>query len=86
MLKSTLEKLGISQPSHGGSTGESWFGQGDDITSVSPVDGNTIGTSSTITVEEYDRTVDQAELAFQSFRKIPAPKRGEMVRQLGDAL
>ena len=62
------------------------MGQGDHINSVSPVDGSTIGTSTTVTVEEYDSILDQAEMAFQAFRKIPAPKRGEMVRQLGDAL
>ena len=86
MIKETLEKLGISPASHGGSTGENWVGQGNIINSVSPVDGSTIGTSTTITVEEYDSILDQAEMAFQTFRKIPAPKRGEMVRQIGDAL
>ena len=44
MIKETLEKLGISPASHGGSTGENWLGQGDNINSVSPVDGSTIGT------------------------------------------
>ena len=86
MIKAILEKLGISPASHGGSTGENWLGQGNIINSVSPVDGSTIGTSTTITIEEYDSILDQAEMAFQTFRKIPAPKRGEMVRQLGDAL
>ena len=86
MIEATLKKLDLSPSSQGGSTGENWFGQGTTITSVSPVDGKTIGTVSTITVEEYEHTVNQAERAFLAFRKIPAPKRGEMVRQLGDAL
>ena len=86
MIEATLKKLDLSPSSQGGSTGENWFGQGATVTSVSPVDGETIGTVSTITVEEYEQTVDQAEMAFLAFRKIPAPKRGEMVRQLGDAL
>ena len=86
MIEATLKKLDLSPSSQGGSTGENWFGQGTTITSVSPVDGKIIGTVSTITVEEYEHTVNQAERAFLAFRKIPAPKRGEMVRQLGDAL
>ena len=86
MIEATLEKLGISHDAQGGSTGENWFGQGATITAISPVDGKTIGTVTTVTVEEYDKTIDQAEMAFQAFRKVPAPKRGEMVRQLGDAL
>ncbi|MGB1448961.1 MAG: aldehyde dehydrogenase family protein [Flavobacteriaceae bacterium] len=86
MIETTLEKLGILDKAMGGSTGESWFGQGTTITSISPVDGKEIGTVTTVTVEEYDNAIDQAEMAFRAFRKIPAPKRGEMVRQLGDAL
>lgn len=86
MIETTLEKLGIAQDAQGGSTGENWFGQGVTINTISPVDGKIIGTVSTVTVEEYNQTVDQAQIAFQAFRKIPAPQRGEMVRQLGDAL
>ncbi len=86
MINATLEQLGLTTNAQGGSTGEQWFGQGSAITAVSPVDGKTIGTVKTISVEEYDRTIDQAEEAFYAFRKIPAPKRGEMVRQLGEAL
>ncbi|MCH1418150.1 MAG: aldehyde dehydrogenase family protein, partial [Flavobacteriaceae bacterium] len=86
MIEATLKKLDLSSSSQGGSTGENWFGQGTTITSVSPVDGKKIGIVSTITVEEYEHTVNQAERAFLAFRKIPAPKRGEMVRQLGEAL
>ena len=86
MIEATLKKLDLSPSSQGGSTGENWFGQGTTITSVSPVDGKKIGTVSTITVEEYEHTVNQADRAFLAFRKIPAPKRWEMVRQLGDAL
>lgn len=86
MIEATLEELGLTQVSQGGSSGEKWLGLGETISSISPVDGKLIGTVSTVTVEEYDLITDQALEAFYAFRKIPAPKRGEMVRQLGDAL
>ena len=86
MISEILKELNIDAKAQGGSTGKDWFGTGAPVTSFSPVDGENIGQVSTITVEEYDRCIDQAHEAFLAFRKIPAPKRGELVRQLGDAL
>ena len=86
MIAALLKELGLEAEALGGSTGLEYFGNGESISSFSPVDGKTIGQVSTVTVEEYDRCIDQAHEAFLAFRKIPAPKRGEMVRQLGEAL
>ena len=86
MIKDILKELNIESEALGGSSGEYWFGNGKSISSFSPVDGKEIGHVSTVTVDEYDQCIDQAHEAFLAFRKIPAPKRGEMVRQLGDAL
>ena len=86
MIKDILKELNIESEALGGASGEYWFGNGKSISSFSPVDGIEIGRVSTVTVDEYDQCIDQAHEAFLAFRKIPAPKRGEMVRQLGDAL
>ncbi|HAD34025.1 MAG TPA: aldehyde dehydrogenase family protein, partial [Chitinophagaceae bacterium] len=54
--------------------------------SISPVDGSTIASVRTTTRSEYDKVVISAGKAFESWRLIPAPKRGEIVRQIGDEL
>ena len=86
MIATALKTLGITEDTLGNSTGNQWFGSGATFTSFSPVDGGKIGQTCSLTVEEYDRCMTTAENAFLEFRKIPAPKRGELVRQLGDAL
>jgi len=56
------------------------------IESYSPVDGKLIGKVSTTTKEEYEQVIATSQEAFKTWRTIPAPKRGEIVRQYGDAL
>ncbi|MGB2086876.1 MAG: aldehyde dehydrogenase family protein [Flavobacteriaceae bacterium] len=86
MISAALKELGISENHQGNSTGQNWFGKGNAFNSFSPVDGKKIGSTTALSIEEYEQCITQAEHAFEAFRKIPAPKRGEMVRQLGDAL
>ena len=86
MISAILKELGISENHQGNSTGSKWFGSGKSFDSYSPVDGKKIGTTTSLSIEEYENCIQQAEKAFVEFRAIPAPKRGEMVRQLGDAL
>ena len=86
MITSVLKQLGITTEHLGNSTGSNWFGTGEAFASFSPVDGQKIGETTSLTVDEYEDCITQAEDAFEEFRKIPAPKRGEMVRQLGEAL
>ena len=86
MISAILKELGISENHKGNSTGTKWFGSGKSFDSYSPVDGKKIGTTSSLSIEEYENCIQQAEKAFVEFRAVPAPKRGEMVRQLGDAL
>jgi len=57
-----------------------------EITSHSPVDGSLLGVVQAAGVEDYENAITKAEHAFLSFQKIPAPKRGELVRQLGNSL
>jgi aldehyde dehydrogenase (NAD+) len=80
-----LSALDLSDANPGGFHGE-WLGSGPALTIESPVDGAVIGSVSQVTPEEYDRIVERAHAAFLEWRKVPAPKRGELVRQLGEAL
>ena len=81
-----LERLGIQKQSLGCSTGSHWFGSGDLLESYSPIDGTKLGSVTSGTVEDYEYLQDAMEVAFIEFRQIPAPKRGELVRQFGDKL
>ncbi len=85
-ISQILNKLGIENNQHGCSNGSDWFGSGDSIISYSPVDGSKLGNVSTGNKDDYDKLIDNAQKAFISFRKIPAPKRGELVRQLGNKI
>ncbi len=82
-IKEALKTLGIYQENSGVSTGENNFGSGQIIESYSPVDGALIGKVSTATQEDFNKVIATANQAFKLFRLIPAPKRGELVRQFG---
>ncbi|MFK7932581.1 MAG: aldehyde dehydrogenase family protein [Saprospiraceae bacterium] len=86
MKKDFLKKLGLSKKNDGTSTGLKSTAKGDYIKSYSPVDGAYIGSVSTTTRKEYDAVIKKAEKAFKEWRLMPAPLRGEIVRQYGEAL
>lgn len=81
-----LKTLGLAEVNAGTSTGIQATDSGDYIESYSPVDGKLIGKVSTTTRDEYEAVIAQAQTAFKAWRMIPAPKRGEVVRQYGEAL
>lgn len=82
-----LQALGIETTNAGVSTGTEWIpSSGKAITSFSPVDGKTIGSVTTADQSAYQTVIGKAEEAFRIWRNWPAPKRGEIVRQIGDAL
>ncbi len=85
-IDKALEQLGVKQTNHGTSTGNKFFGSGEEITSSSPVDGAVIAKVSTTTKDDYAKVMDAATAAFKEWRVIPAPQRGEMVRQFGNEL
>ncbi|MEM0932271.1 MAG: aldehyde dehydrogenase family protein [Bacteroidota bacterium] len=85
-LDEALEKLGIKEVNQGTSTGSDSFGSEDLIESFSPVDGLSIGKVTTTTREEYEQVMQVAMDAFEFWRKVPAPQRGEIVRQFGEKL
>ena len=86
MIADALKTLRIEKKSPGASTGKEWFGHGEEISSWSPVDGALIGAVSTAVKEDYELVVAKAQQAFNEWRTWPAPKRGEVVRQIGEAL
>lgn len=85
-IKEALERLGVKAQNNGTSTGSNSEGNGALIESYSPVDGELIGAVTTTTPEEYERVVETAQAAFKTWRDVPAPVRGEMVRQFGNLL
>ncbi len=86
-MNNVLRALGVADQAHGISTGaNSWISGGAEIKIASPVDGNLIGKVNLGNVEDFDKVVGQAAKAFLTWRKMPAPKRGEIVRQFADEL
>lgn len=86
-MKEVLEALNIKAINNGVSTGqESWAGGGDLLSSYSPVDGELIGKVNQATHDDYEKVISKAEEAYKIWREVPAPKRGEIVRQMGEAL
>lgn len=82
-----LAELNIHPVSSGACTGADWLEtSGEVIESYSPVDGALIGKVKTASREDYEMVMARAEQAFLEWRKIPAPRRGEVVRQIGDQL
>ena len=81
-----LTKLGIKKFNNGTSTGLKSSNSKNYQPSPSPVDGHLIGAVSNTTPKEYDKVIRTAEAAFATWKMMPAPKRGEIVRQYGEAL
>lgn len=83
-IRSILDQLGIKEVNSGASTGTYWFNtRGNEIQSFSPVDGNLIAVVRSATEVEYEAAILKGQEAFKEWRLVPAPKRGEIVRQLG---
>ncbi len=81
-----LKKLGIEGVNAGTSTGLQNFESKEVIPSFTPVDGKKIANVSITTREQYDMVIEKAEEAFLVWRTMPAPQRGEIVRQIGQKL
>ncbi|NJW53890.1 L-piperidine-6-carboxylate dehydrogenase [Salinimicrobium oceani] len=96
-MSSVAEKFGINQAlkdlglrvddvNNGTSTGKNWFSSGDVIESYSPVDGALIGKVKATTEEDYNKVIETAADAFKTWRSMPSPQRGEIVRKFNDEL
>jgi aldehyde dehydrogenase (NAD+) len=85
-IQKSLDKLGVKSQNQGSATGSNFFGNGKIIQSYSPVNGQLIGEVTSTTQEDYEHIIDTAQKAFKTWRLIPAPQRGEIVRQFGERL
>jgi len=82
-----LEQLNLKLDNTGTSTGSNTIAAtGEKIESYSPVNGKLIGSVSATSDDAYNKILETAQQAFLKWRKVPAPKRGEIVRQFGVAL
>ncbi|MBH2005443.1 MAG: aldehyde dehydrogenase family protein [Sphingobacteriia bacterium] len=82
-----LEQLGIQTANKGVSTGTKWIeSNGVTIDAFSPVDGKKIGSTVAADKAAYEQVINQSLSVAKEWQKWPAPKRGEVVRQVGEAL
>ena len=85
-MTEALQSLGIQAVNQGTSTGINNFSSGEILESYSPVDGQLIASVKTSTAADYEVVMQAATAAFKTFRLMPAPQRGEIVRQFGEKL
>lgn len=86
-MKIELKNLGVESINPGASTGSEWLDTyGDETDSFSPADGSLIAKVKNATWEDYEHLVARAQEAFLKWKIIPAPKRGVVVHQIGEAL
>ncbi len=86
-MRIELKNLGIEEINNGACTGSNWIEtSGDETASYSPADGSVIARVKNATLEDYEHLMAKAQQAYLAWRIVPAPKRGEVVRQIGDAL
>jgi aldehyde dehydrogenase (NAD+) len=86
-MQNFLKELKISELNKGVSTGTKWISaSGEKIKSSSPVDGKLIASVNACDKRSFDYVVETAQNAFLEWRAWPAPKRGEIIRQIGNEL
>ena len=85
-MQELWSKLELDNKNSGAWSGTTSYHPTDFITSMSPVDGNIIGHVGICQHSDYDNIINRSQAAFSVWRNIPAPKRGDFVRQLGDEL
>ncbi|NRA70406.1 MAG: aldehyde dehydrogenase family protein [Gammaproteobacteria bacterium] len=83
-----LKNLGIASQNYGASTGQVWLKTDDQgqFNITSPADGKAIASVYQCSLTDYQQVVDTADQAFAYWRRMPAPARGEIVRQIGNRL
>ncbi|MGH7181810.1 MAG: aldehyde dehydrogenase family protein, partial [Nitrospiraceae bacterium] len=84
-----LKGLGLSAINAGGSTGSHWWASGEQtslLASVNPATGEMIAQIRACSAKDYEHIIRESIAAFQRWRLVPAPKRGELVRLIGASL
>jgi aldehyde dehydrogenase (NAD+) len=85
-VSNVLSRLGLAEENSGGFAGQWLPAHGKRYESLNPTTGEVLGVVREVSTEDYDRIADRTVEAFREWRTWPAPKRGEVVRQLGEAL
>jgi aldehyde dehydrogenase (NAD+) len=85
-MQNILKPLGLGESNFGCSTGANWFSSGQTMESFSPVDGRLIAKVIGASKSDYSKIITAALDAQKYWRSLPAPKRGEIVRQYGEKL
>lgn len=88
MAMEFLKTLKIQDKNPGASIGSNWWAEPktQQLISVNPSNGEKLGQVATCSKEDYEKVIESAQRAFESWRMVPAPKRGELIRQMGNAL
>ncbi len=84
-----VKELGLSEVNPGASTGAGWWSSAsaaDRLESVNPATGEVIARVTQATAADYEQVVGDAQRSFAQWRLVPAPKRGEIIRLIGQAL
>jgi aldehyde dehydrogenase (NAD+) len=81
-----FDALGLANENSGAFAGEWLEATGEQIDVVNPTDGQTLAKVTMASVSDYERVVTSSVETFERWRQLPAPKRGQYVRRLGDAL
>lgn len=84
-----FKSLQLSMQNSGASSGANWWSshtKDGEIVSYNPTDGKAIGSVYRASADDYEHVMKEAEKAFQTWRNVPAPKRGEVVRAIGEEL
>ena len=83
-----LKTIGIEPVNAGAQIGHKWQSKDESktITSFSPIHGEAISQVTLCSEQDYQTVIEGAQNAFLEWREVPAPKRGDVVRQMGDAL
>ena len=84
-MERTLERLGLGERNPGGFAGE-WIGGGRERDVLSPVDGEPLAAVVDVTKDDFETILARCHGAFKDWRLVPAPKRGEVVRDIGEEL
>ncbi len=85
-MQTFFRQLHLKEHNLGNATGKEWHGGSTVFDSFSPVDGEKIGSVEAADEDTYNAIIATAQQAFLQWRAVPAPKRGEVVRQVGEAL
>ena len=86
-MKDILQDLGLSDLNPGAGTGTTWLDcEGEVLESISPINGQTIGRVQQGSQTDYEKVIVRAEEAFREWRMVPAPRRGDIVREVGNAV